>query len=291
MMKSLNNYIKYLLILLFSLFSTSRAFAFPQAPFNAFKQDIKNKRSDEYKRYDFEGIVKLSNCSGALIRFNGQPTASKAYILTNGHCLGGRMIANGEAVVNKPYRRGVRIANKRMRFRHYDTTKIVYATMTGTDIALYELNATYDEILDRDGIRPLILSAVHPVIDTPINIVSGYWERGYKCHIDDFIFQLKEASWIFSDSIRYGQEGCHTIGGTSGSPIVEEGTREVIGINNTGNESGHRCTMNNPCEVDANGNISVVLGASYGQQTFQIYSCLRPDFVVDPNVDGCLLQH
>ena len=66
--------------------------------------------------------------------------------------------------------------------------------------------------------------------------------------IDKFIFMVKEANWTFKDSIRY-TDGCDTIGGTSGSPIIEAGTRTVIGVNNSANESGRKCTMNNPCEI------------------------------------------
>lgn len=36
---------------------------------------------------DFEGIVKLSNCSGSLVAFKGAPKTNKAIVMTNGHCL------------------------------------------------------------------------------------------------------------------------------------------------------------------------------------------------------------
>ncbi|MBC7464820.1 MAG: serine protease, partial [Bdellovibrio sp.] len=82
-----------------------------------------------------------------------------------------------------------------------------------------------------------------------------------------------------------------TIGGTSGSPITKAGTKIVIGINNTGNEDGQKCTMNNPCEIDLQGNITFTKGVSYGQQTYQIYSCLNTARELDLTVQGCLLTH
>ena len=84
-------------------------------------------------------------------------------------------------------------------------------------------------------------------------------------------------------------EGRETIGGTSGSPIIHAETYEVIGINNTGNENGGKCTLNNPCEVDEQGNITVTKGASYGQQLFQIYTCLNDQGQFDLTVEGCKL--
>lgn len=266
---------------------SSTAFAFPKAPFNALNTTIDNKANQDY---DFEGIVKLSGCSGALMRFAGQPMSSKALVLTNGHCLGRPFIGQGEAIINKRKKVRMKIADKNMRFHSVKSTRIVYATMTGTDMAIYELSITYDEIHRKWAINPLDYLAEHPFISTPIEVISGYWERGYRCSIDSFIFELREAGWIFSDSIKYTSDGCHTKGGTSGSPIIEEGTRNIIGINNTGNERGRECTMNNPCEVDEDGTILAIQGASYGQQTYQVYSCLRPDFQIDTTLDGCMLQ-
>ena len=278
---------KLLFILLCSTSLT--AFAFPEAPFNALTTDLSSDKANQ--DYDFEGIVKLSGCSGSLVRFSGQPMTGKALVLTNGHCLGRPFIAQGKAIINKKKRVRMKIADSDMKFHSVKSTRILYATMTGTDMAIYELKMTYEEIYNKWNISPLNYMADHPFISTPIEVVSGYWERGYRCHIDSFIYQLREEGWIFTDSIKYSSEGCHTIGGTSGSPIIEEGTRNVIGINNTGNERGRRCTMNNPCEVDEDGNVSAFEGASYGQQTFQIYTCLRPDYVIDVTMEGCLLQH
>ena len=121
-----------------------------------------------------------------------------------------------------------------------------------------------------------------------IEIVSGYWDRGYSCAIDAFIYNLKEGDWLFKDSVRY-TDGCDTIGGTSGSPIIAKGTRSVIAINNTANEDGQRCTVNNPCEVNQEGTITVLKDKKYGQQTFNIYSCLSPDFGIDLTRAGCVL--
>ncbi len=47
--------------------------------------------------------------------------------------------------------------------------------------------------------------------------------------------------------------------------------------------------MNNPCEVDEEGKVVVNSGASYGQQTYLLYSCLDSDGALDLQQEGCKL--
>lgn len=273
--------------LLLLLFNPS-ALAFPTAPFDALEVDIVHL-SNPLEDYDFEGIVKLSNCSGAIVRFSGQPLTSQAYVLTNGHCVKRfGFLKPGEVYHNKPMKRRMKVSNTQLQFIDIESTELTYATMTQTDSALYRLKQTYQD-LQNQGISSFLLSPDHPLLGLDIEIVSGYWERGYQCHIDGFVYELRESSWSFSDSIRYSPKGCEVIGGTSGSPIVEKSTRLVVGVNNTGNQSGQRCRMNNPCEVDKEGRVTVKKGINYGQQTYWFYSCLTADFKINLNRTGCQL--
>jgi len=278
--------------LLLSLALATSAYAIPKAPFDALKVSRPIQFDSNQTDYDFEGIVKLSNCSGSLIRFSGQPLTSKALVLTNGHCYSsgpwGGMLKPGEVVVNSPVKRSMKIFDKQMKLSPITTTRVVYAAMTDTDITIYELTQTYQDIQKKFNIQSFDLDTIRPSLGTDIEIVSGYWDRGYSCAIDAFIFNLKEGDWLFKDSIRY-TDGCNTIGGTSGSPIISKGTRSVIAINNTANEDGQRCTVNNPCEVSKDGTITVLKDKKYGQETYNIYSCLSPDFGIDLNRSGCLL--
>lgn len=243
-------------------------------------------------QYDFEGIVALSNCSGSLIQLEGANDANQGLILTNGHCLETGFANPGQFKYKQPSTRSFTLLKiDSSNAGRVSATELVYSTMTGTDIAIYKLRETYAEIKAKFGIRPMILSSQHPTVGTSMEVISGYWKRGYSCAVEAFIPQLKEAGWTMTDSIRYSRPGCETIGGTSGSPILQAGTKTVIGINNTGNEDGQRCTMNNPCEVDKDGNISYVQGYSYGQQTYQIYSCVTATNDIDLSVPGCQLLH
>ncbi len=275
------------LIVLLTMAASTAAFALPRAPFNALETNLKsNVRASQ--GYNFEGIVKLSNCSGSLVIFNGQPTTSKAIVMTNGHCIQkpGGFLNPGEVWLNKAISRDMKIFDKNMKLFPIKATKILYATMTNTDVAFYELTQTYDEIKQATKVSPLIMDSVRPFAGQPIEIISGYWDRGYACDIDGFVFSIKEDLWTWTDSIRYTST-CNTIGGTSGSPIIAKGERRVVGVNNTSNESGERCTMNNPCEVDESGKITVRSQVRYGQQTYNVYSCLTPDFTFDLQLGQC----
>ncbi|MET9629812.1 serine protease [Lentzea sp. NPDC006480] len=235
---------------------------------------------------DFAGTVALSNCSGSLVRLPSSAPADKALMLTNGHCY--QLMKANLAVVDRPERRSVKLLNSAGSgtVATLTTAKLLYATMTGTDAAFYQLDQTYEQIQQQYGIRALELSASHPVAKTDIRVVSGYWKRIYSCQVDGFVYQLKEADWTWRDSIRY-TPSCNTIGGTSGSPIIDNVSGKVVGINNTGNESGGRCTMNNPCEVDAAGKVTVRKGINYGQQTFDFVSCFGPGTKLNLALPGC----
>ena len=100
---------------------------------------------------------------------------------------------------------------------------------------------------------------------------------------------LQEGNWFYKDSLRYSSPGCEVMGGTSGSPVFEEGTRTIVAINNTGNESGQKCKVNNPCELNEHGEILAEKGYNYAQQTYWLYSCRNDEGQLDLTVKGCLL--
>lgn len=239
----------------------------------------------------FEGILALSNCSASLVAFYGYKNADDALLLTNGHCLG-RLLEPREVVINRAANYKVRVLSKTAtEIGQLRGTKVLYGTMYKTDMALIQLDSTYDSIHQRFAIEPLMMRDRGPEIGTAIEIFSGYWKRKYSCRIEATNLTLKEARWDFVGSMRYSRPGCETIGGTSGSPVLDAMTREVIGVNNTGNESGELCTINNPCEVDANVARAATKGYAYAQQTYWIYSCLRSDGQLDLTRPGCLLPN
>lgn len=242
--------------------------------------------------YNFEGIVALSNCSGSIIRLETSKDTDQALILTNGHCYEGGMPRPGTFVANQTSRRSFTVLDANARSLGTITAnKVMYSTMTKTDMTIYKLNETYATILSKYNVRPFTLSSQHPTQGTAIEVISGYWKAGYSCSIEAFVNKLQEDGWESQDSIRYSRPGCDVIGGTSGSPVIQAGTRTIIGVNNTINENGDRCTMNNPCEVDAQGNVTFHEGYGYAQQTYWLYSCLDANQEINLSAPGCMLFH
>ncbi|MGW4601142.1 trypsin-like peptidase domain-containing protein [Streptomyces sp. NPDC004457] len=238
---------------------------------------------------DFAGTVSLSNCSGSVIRFPGSADTDPALVLTNGHCLETGFPAPGEVITGQSSSRTFGLLNSAgTKVATLRANQVVYSTMTDTDVTIYRTTTTYAAIRSSYGISPLTVQDTHPVAGTAIKVVSGYWKRIYSCNIDGFVYRLKEGDWTWKDSVRY-TSACNTIGGTSGSPVVDTATGKVVAVNNTGNEDGQRCTENNPCEVDANGTVTVRQGINYAEETYNIPACFTTGNKLNLTAAGCTL--
>ncbi|MCX2969156.1 serine protease [Streptomyces sp. JHD 1] len=237
------------------------------------------------------GTVALSNCSGALVRMPHSRPADTALVLTNGHCVESRVPRPGEVVTAAPSRRAFTLLDVEGRaLGTLRAAHLAYATVTGTDVALYRLTDTYAQITGRYGpqAHPRTLDADRPSAGTAIDVPSGYWKHVYRCAIDGFVPVLREGPWTMTDSLRYTRS-CATVGGTSGAPVVDRATGQVVGVNSTGNDGGGRCAVHNPCEVAADGRVSVRQGTNYGQQTYLLTRCVTTGNALVLHAPGCTL--
>ena len=255
----------------------------------AAQQAPQSSQSPQAKAPSFEGTVALSNCSGSVVKMPNSQPEDKALVMSNGHCLEEGMPGAGEVIVDKQTSRDFTLLKADgSDAGQIHSDKIAYATMTDTDVSLYEATSTYKEIEDKYGLKALELDAEHPTKGNAITVVSGYWKETYSCAAEDFVHQLKEGDWTWKDSIRYTAD-CKIKGGTSGSPVIDDASGKVVGVNNTMNESGEECTMNNPCEVDESGKTTVREGIGYGQQTYLIAPCVAEGNKIDLGREGCAL--
>ncbi|MFC1403057.1 MULTISPECIES: serine protease [Streptacidiphilus] len=237
----------------------------------------------------YAGTVALDDCSGSLIAMPSSVSSDPALVMTNGHCLETGFLDPGQVVVDQASTRSFSLLSSTGRkLATLRAVKVAYATMTDTDITIYQLGKTYAQIQSSYGIAPLRLSATHPTAGAAIKVVSGYWKTTYSCAIDGFVYQLHESNWVWKDSVRYTST-CNTIGGTSGSPVIDTATGLVVAVNNTGNEDGSRCTLDNPCEVDQNGNVTVHQGTNYAEETYEIPACVASGNRFDLTLPGCTL--
>ena len=233
--------------------------------------------------------IALSNCSASLVRYPSSVSTDRAMMLTNGHCYEGGFLSAGQVLQNRTSSRsGTLLNSSGSALGTVRADRILYATMTGTDVTLYRLTSTYATLSSRYGATALTISAGHPAAGASIAIPSGYWKRIWSCKIDSFVGTLREDVWTWHDSIRYDPD-CDTIPGTSGSPIVDAASGQIVGINNTGNEDGEMCTLDNPCEVDPDGTTHAYEGQSYGEQTYWFTTCLTSSRTIDLTISGCLL--
>ena len=235
------------------------------------------------------GTVALSNCSGSVVRFPNSLDTDPALVLSNGHCLTTGFPEPGEVLTNQSSSRTFGLLNSSgTRVATLRASKLAYGTMTDTDVSIYQLTSTYASIKSSYGISALTVADTHPTAGTAITVASGYWKTLYNCSIDGFVYRLKEGDWTWKDSVRY-TSACQTIGGTSGSPVIDQSTGKVVAVNNTGNEDGERCTENNPCEVDESGNVTVREGINYAQEIYNIPACFTTGNQLNLSAAACTL--
>jgi Trypsin-like peptidase domain len=237
---------------------------------------------------DLTATIKLSNCSASLVRYPSSVSGDRAMMLTNGHCFEGGFLAAGQVIMNRSSsRRGTLLNSAGSAVLNLTADRVLYATMTGTDVTLYRLTRTFASIQSATGISARTIASGHPATGDTF-VPSGFFAQVFNCDIQAFVPTLREDVWTWHDSIRYNT-ACGTIHGTSGSPIVSTATGQVVGINNTANDDGEVCTLNNPCEVAANGTVTATQGLRYGQETYWFTTCLTSTRAIDLNVAGCLL--
>lgn len=238
---------------------------------------------------DFTGTVNVGGCSGSLVRMPNSEDGDRALVLTNGHCYEGARPVPDEVLVDTPSHRTIDLldgAGKQVTTVHVD--KAAYVTMSGTDVSLYELDTSYKQLEQEHGVRALTVSAQRPSPGTDIQVVSGSTQQTFSCRIDTFAYRVLETGYSTKDVLRY-TPACDTGPGTSGSPVIDKASGQVIGINNTSNREGGRCTENNPCEMNRDGVISVHKGSSYGTQTYWLTTCIGQHNELKLDKPGCLL--
>lgn len=270
--------------------SAAAAAPAPAAPASAAVSS--NKVVQQLQAAGLASTIALSNCSASLVRYPSSADTDRAMMLTNGHCYEGGFLSAGQVLVNRASSRTGKLLDASGRsVANLRADLVLYATMTGTDVTLYRLTKTFAQLRSTTGLNALTIASTHPVDGHAISIPSGYWKTTYSCAINGFVPTLREDQWTWHDSIRYlyPNSTCQTIGGTSGSPIVDNTTLQLVGANNTSNEQGQACTLDNPCEVNADGSLTYTQGQNYGQETYWFTTCLTAANAIDLNKTGCLL--
>jgi secreted trypsin-like serine protease len=235
-----------------------------------------------------EGAVDLSGCMGSVVRTATSAPDDPALLLTNGHCVQGPRPAPGAALVDQPADRKVSVDDR----QGYPgaaarANRLAYATMTGTDIALYRLDKTYAQ-LTAEGAKIFQLSSTPAQAGDPLAMANS--GRRFACTAEAVVPHLREGGYQEDNSIRYATNpNCQPWHGTSGSALLASDNTTIVGIHNTHNEAGEQCTDNNPCEVASDGTVTSVQGRGYGQQVNVLTACLTTGSRLDLSRPGCAL--
>lgn len=241
---------------------------------------------------DLKGMANLGNCSGGVLDI-GRPMNAKSLLITNGHCVSGTLGAN-QAIINQPSQRFFRLFTYDGSTVLVQAQKLVYATLTDTDLGLYELNVTYEELQSMNvKSYPLSMRSASPGI--PLRITSGYWKRTQECAVERIVYKLLEgfggdvSNPSVATNVLALTNECQIYGGFSGTPAIDLKTQTIIGLAFTVAEGGQKnCEERSPCEEDKNGKRVYLHGVSYVTRVDQIASCfLKGEF--DLNQPNCTL--
>jgi hypothetical protein len=248
-----------------------------------------------------------SNCSGALVTFSGRKASARALVLSAGHCSdrGSAEITMGKKPLAMPGQGEVLYRVRATRSMTLETGKsdeprtcveaeeIVYATMTGADIMLVQTSETYEQIEQRTGATPFLISQDTSFApNLAIRVPSARWQNDRACQVETTVEKLKESQWFWGPVLRIKiADTCGFPHGASGAPAIRKDNAEVIGVVGTASDAnGAPCELNNPCEVAPDGSIHAsAREQGYLHFVHNFYTCLDPDRNIDLAVAGCLL--
>lgn len=274
------------------------------------------------KRSEFKGttharLVRLKGtasmlqplrCSGAFMTFVDRPGSSRALVLASGHCAGQgavkvprkdgtftNILDVGEVLTRVADNRWLTLETGRSEEPRVcvKSDEIAFATLTETDIMILQLTETYEQIVSRTGLEPLVVSRDTAFPDgLDVHVPSSLIQIAEQCQVEATVEKIKEDRWLWTPVIRMGRECSLFPHGASGAPLVRLDKTEIIGVFGTASDANAPpCALNNPCEVGNDGTTRAgTQSQGYAHFVHKLYTCLDSDRNVDLNVPGCLLR-
>jgi hypothetical protein len=203
-------------------------------------------------------------CTATVFIMPGMTDDRKALLVTNGHCTGmgdykwdGRNFPSpGEFFID----RDLQAHEKSMLTifkegsqdgKRFGIEKIVFATLTGSDLAVIEINATYRDLRSL-GYRIFDIAKSLPANGTKLLLHSYFLDYHGVCTVDHLVPALVEGPYEWNNVIRMKlSDGCRVYPGVSGSPGIIEGSNTIYAIANTEFTGlGKDCGIMDPCEKD-----------------------------------------
>jgi hypothetical protein len=233
------------------------------------------------------------SCTASVIAGAATPSPTqRALVLTAGHCV--EETNDNTVIVDRVASPAwsftpAYFIDTQARHRSFGIGRVLYATMKRADLAVLELHATYGELAEL-GVHPLHLMAGAAAPDLPIELVHipviGVAEnerflRHSSCR-GEANQRLIEgtAPWWWEAAIPNDCAG--VAGGTSGSPVFQEGGADVIGVLNTTATPGYvGCGLGRPCELGEDNRMLSRDDTNYAIPVDRIARALRADSTLD----------
>lgn len=230
------------------------------------------------------GNAIVNSCSAGVIKLEAMSSSRKAIVATNGHCLRLNRTMDRESSYLNPGETLTNIETQAFLERtlirihapsgtvEVAAKRLIFATMTGTDISLFELNDSYDDLKEKYEIKPLIVSPKELAPKEAVQIQTGYYNRNFNCAFVRKV-NLREGPFHTNGALELTLE-CDIYPGVSGSPIVLRKSKMITGLANTHTSGeGEVCGFNNPCIILGSQVIEPNAGTSFGVSLVGLNSC------------------
>jgi V8-like Glu-specific endopeptidase len=256
------------------------------------------------KKYNGIGLFEKAGegfCTAFFLNTKGDDNAP-AYAVTNGHCAVLPAFPKAtEIITNRPSELVFKLnyfVNSKSLVRTLPIRQIVYATMKGTDITVFELGTTFKQLV-KAGFTPLEIDTLPANLGEPVQVVGipgagvqrslrylhkAVCKAGQSVNLNEDVYQWQNA-------VRHR---CSAVGGMSGSPMISQKTNRVVAIVNTGVDDQAlkqpECSWDRPCEVSNSGKKSTLPNENYAQRVNAIPTCFDQKGVFNLNLAGCKLE-
>lgn len=226
---------------------------------------------------ELHNLASTSGCSAGYVDI-GRAKNERAVILTNGHCVSSSLVAR-QAMINIPSTKTFSIFLESGAGLAVTATRLLYATLMDTDIALFELKESNAE-LEAKGLEAFPFYTAQAPLGNAVRVTSGYWKETQECLLERRVHKLLEGfgTDISNPSVATAaialSKDCKIRGGYSGTPVVDVNTNSIIAIAFTGAEGSSACAEQSPCEEDASGNRVYRKGTSYVARVDQLGDCI-----------------
>jgi hypothetical protein len=252
-------------------------------------------------------VVLPMGCTGTVFIMPVMSGEQNALVLTNGHCLdvgdyewqGARHLRPNQFLFNY----GIDKANHSMSvFRsrgkggnNYAMKRIVFGTITVTDLAIIELDVTYSS-LKGSGYRVYQLARHMPKMGMTLEFRSYNQNFDGICRVHGIVPSVVEGPYAWTNVVKMElNEKCRIYPGVSGTPGILKNTNEIYAVGNTEYTSeGKECDIMNPCERDvASGKLRPGLPTqTYAMPTAPLYDCYNTNIsYFDFDMMGCKLKN